>query len=431
MKLSQLVPRRKSGKASSLNTKLIAAFIVIGVIPAAIIGWYGVSSATTSLQELQGERLSEAAQADGESIDRNLFERYGDVQAFAANPRAMANPEARQAIVDLLTVNYAIYDLMLITDVNGVVLAANSVDGAGQPIDSSALVGADVSGEEWFRTMITGDSPTGATYYTDGHQHPLVQAVYGDDRVTLPFTAAIRDNTGAIVGVWHNEASFDRIVGQILDERVERLGLKGIEGVETQLLRSDGVALADEHPDEVLTTNIVTETGLAGASASIAGNGDWGYFIETPDPIEEHPNPHEQVVGYASMDGALGFPGYGWGVLIRQSSEIAAAPAIAARNAMLAIFGVVVLAIGAVGFWLARGISGPLKRNAAKLQKVAGGDLTVTFDVDRNDEVGQTAEALNTALQSIGATLAEVESSGAALAGSAGGLTALSATSSG
>lgn len=420
------VTGRLPGSSASLNTKLVAAFVAFGLIPMFALGVYATGHEAQKLKESAGERLSEAALADGEAIDRNLFERYGDVQAFAANPMARGEEGPRQQIVDFLTVNYAIYDLMLITDANGVVLTANGVDGAGQPVDTSMLVGRDVSGEDWFQTMITGDSPTGATYYTDGHQHPLVREVYGDDRVTLPFTAAIRNPAGEIVGVWHNEASFDRIVGDILHERQERFATKGVQGIETQLLRSDGIVLDDEHADEILVTNLVEELQLEGAARAVDGSGDWGYVMETPAPNEEHPDPASQVVGYASTDGALGFPGYGWGVLIRQDASIAAAAATDARNAMLTLGAVLAAVIGVLGFLLARGISGPLRRYADKLRQVAEGDLTVDFDASRRDEVGQMGEALNSALDSIGATLAEVEVSGRALAGSAGGLTQLS-----
>ena len=57
---------------------------------------------------------------------------------------------------------------------------------------------------------------------------------------------------------------------------------------------------------------------------------------------------------------------------------------------------------------IARGFSVPLSQAAATLGLVAGGDLTVSLDVDTKDEVGRMATALNTALEKLRFTLQEV-----------------------
>jgi methyl-accepting chemotaxis protein len=57
---------------------------------------------------------------------------------------------------------------------------------------------------------------------------------------------------------------------------------------------------------------------------------------------------------------------------------------------------------------LQRQIAAPLKRAVEVLRLVASGDLTATLDIDRKDEVGNMAEALNDALGKLRATLQEV-----------------------
>ncbi|MCB0994284.1 MAG: methyl-accepting chemotaxis protein, partial [Acidimicrobiales bacterium] len=414
-----------TARVRSLNTKLVAAFVLMGLLPALAIGWYSYTRAASALKSSAGDRLAEAASDDLDKIDRNLFERYGDVQAFAANPKALGTDAERQELVDYLTKNYGVYDLMLLVDLDGTVLTANTISGEGAPVDSSGLIGTDVSGEEWFQVVAGGQTPAGGTHYTDAQQHPFVAGVYGDDLVTLPFTAPIYDANGELAGVWHNEASFERIVGGIVEDRRELLALDGITTLETQLLRSDGLVLDDADFAEVLTTN-ATEFELDAVPLAISGDGSLGSTVETAAASDGHPKPHSQVIGWASSHGALGFDGYGWGMLVRQDASEAAGEAVAARNAMLTMFAVLAAIIVVAGLWLSRKISRPLKANAEKLRAVADGDLTITFDVDTADEVGQTAEALNSALSSIALTLGEVDGGAVELTNAAAGLTHLS-----
>ena len=70
--------------ALSLRAKTTAAFMVVGLIIAVVIGW-NVASMTGRMGEETAQGYQRTAASIGDTIDRNLFERYGDVQAFGAN----------------------------------------------------------------------------------------------------------------------------------------------------------------------------------------------------------------------------------------------------------------------------------------------------------------------------------------------------------
>ena len=76
-----------------------------------------------------GVRLQELAYNASDKLDRNLFERYGDVQAFAQSaPARSMNAVAIQNWMNAMTRTYApIYRLMVVADRNGKIIAANSV----------------------------------------------------------------------------------------------------------------------------------------------------------------------------------------------------------------------------------------------------------------------------------------------------------------
>ena len=395
-----LVPAR----LATLNVKLVVSFLVLGLLPAIAVGVYGYRLSAGQLEEAAAARLEDAAITDGDIIDRNLFERYGDVQAFAANPLAQGSLVERQEIVDFLTANYGIYDIMLIVGLDGRVQTVNSVDGDGNSVDTTSLVGTDMSDKEWFRVVASGDTPPGGTYYTDVHRDSVVEQIYGDQRLTLPFTAPIFDRRGELIGVWHNEASFERVVGDVMRQRRQAFAAQDIASVETQVLRRDGLVVDDADPAAVFELNLV-DAGLVAAVGATGDRGVSGFAIERHERTGV-----EQINGFAVSDGALGFDGYEWGILVRQDAREAAAPADVLRQALWLVAAVVSAIVVGAGLLLARSLSGPMKRNARTLQAVADGDLRQRFESTTRDEVGQMAVAFNSALDSIGGTLAQVNS---------------------
>ena len=89
------------------------------------------------------------------------------------------------------------------------------------------------------------------------------------------------------------------------------------------------------------------------------------------------------------------------------------------RDRLIAITCIaVVLSLGA-GYTIARMIAKPLVATVGVLEKMAGGDMTVSLEVDTTDEVGQMAGALNHAVEAIRGALTEVRKSADSMANSA------------
>ncbi|MEL6984273.1 MAG: HAMP domain-containing protein, partial [Actinomycetota bacterium] len=388
----------------TLNVKLTLMFLALGIVPLVALGIYAVNRANATLTTAAGHEMEVAALQAVDTIDRNLFERYGDVQAFAANPKAQGTQAEATEIIDFLTTTYGIYDLMLVVDLDGRVAAVNSIGGSGETVDSRSLIGTDVSDQEWFQVVASGRTPEGGTYYTDVERSSLVAEVYGDDRLTLPFTAPIFDDAGDLVGVWHNQASFERIVAEITEAiRVELVEL-GLDSTETQLLRSDGVLLVDADPDAVLSFDLAG-AGLDAAQRAISGDSHAGFTVE----------PHartgvEQINGYAASIGALGFPGYGWASLVRVDLDEATADAVTLRNAIVVAVIVAALVIATIGVFYARRLAQPIRDLARQAEIVAGGNFDVeNLDLDRNDEVGDLANSFDAMTDILGVVGAQTE----------------------
>ena len=85
----------------------------------------------------------------------------------------------------------------------------------------------------------------------------------------------------------------------------------------------------------------------------------------------------------------------------------------AARTLMIAASLVSIALALILSLVIARGFSVPLAHAVEVLEKMAGGDLTVSLDLDTKDEVGRMAAALNRTIQNLRETLQEVADSAA------------------
>ncbi|MEM8745127.1 MAG: methyl-accepting chemotaxis protein [Actinomycetota bacterium] len=372
-----------------LNARLVLAFLAVALVPLVVASYVAVDRAGVLLEKNAAGTIEEAALAGGDTVDRNLFERYGDVQAFAANPLALGSIEQRTEIVDFLTVTYGIYDLMVIADLQGIVTTVNTVGGDGQPIDTAGLLGADVSDSTWFQAIANGEVGPGESYYRDAEFNDFTTQVYGEELLVLPFAAPIFQD-GQLAGAWFNLASFDRIVAEALNETQEELIHLGLESTTINVVNSDGVMLLDADPSTVLQFDLGAELEAAGDAA--AGEpGEFGYTQEANTRTGV-----DQFNGWAHTDGALGFPGYSWSVIVRVDVAEALAAADELRNLMIVVALIGAALVAAVAWLMARSVSKPIVDMTEGAQKIASGDVDVDpIDVERSDELGVLADSFN------------------------------------
>lgn len=376
----------------SIKTKLLFCFVVLGVVPMALVGLLCYQSSYQTLRDLAGQRMQSVAEETTDKIDRNLFERYGDVQAFAFNPMARETPEQVTVAMNFYTTAYGCYDLMLVADPEGKIIAANTVTFDGKPLDSSSLIGRSVKGQDWFESCVSGQIQNGASFVSDLKEDRESADVYHNRGLTMNFSAPIRNAEGKIVGVWSNRASFERTVGEITTANIADAKDNGID-LEMQVLRKDGLVIGDIDPETILRLNLI-EKGLA--AARLGAEGRCG-FVE-----ENHIRSNlRQVNGYASQSGYGTFPGFGWVVLARCPSNQAVSAATSIRNFVIGIGVAAAIALTFLGFWLATGIARPVQQTAAAIQGLASGNLSTRLTFRSDDEVGRMGNSMNEALESI------------------------------
>jgi methyl-accepting chemotaxis protein len=395
-----------------IRTKLIVLLILVGPVPMATASYLSYDQASGDLSEKAGTEQSEVAFNAIDKLDRNLFERYGDVQAYAGSDPAKAmDAERIQAWMDTTMGIYTpIYKLMVVADTRGRIIAANRVTLDGKPLDTTSLIGRDVSGEAWFKTAAGGKLADAETFVEDLHEDELMREVYGSGQKSLAmnFTYPIKDDAGKIVGVWSNRFNWE-VAQSILADVLDRAKASGGDTQRFFLVNKAGTVLHSFKPEETLQKSHADKPVV---KLALAPKADGHYTGEAIDGTGV-----TRIFGYHRSAGYSTYPGVGWAVVSSRvrSEALASASALAKRSVIVALVATALMLLIAVLFSgaIKRGIEAILARirqlseeDTAALEsalgELAGGNLTVTvtpvtppIENHGRDEIGQVAEAVN------------------------------------
>ena len=392
-----------------IRTKLIVLFLIFGLLPALSL----VPIIRNAQQHTETALLNEYASAAlsvNEVLDRNLFERYGDVQAFGLNTAAQdsnnwRNPVAGNSLIEAMNgyiTGYGIYKLMMLVDTQGRVLATNTVNANGGDLATRSLYSLSFQNQAWFKNAMAGNFLNGengltGTAVEQPHYDKTISSIYNDDGYVLTFAAPVKNATGETMGVWVNFADFG-LVEDIVVSAYYKEKAKGNSHAEFILIDANGVLLMDydpytvgsevysRHKNIIGTENLVTEGDLTAKAALATKLGS--------DVIYSDKKHMEQAVGYSHSAGVYGYPGLGWSVLVKVPEKDAFSD-IHTMNIMieiaLAIMAVIILA---VGYFVGTTASRPIRTTTQLLNKLAKGDTNFTPPKAGRDEIGEMVSAL-------------------------------------
>jgi methyl-accepting chemotaxis protein len=391
----------------TLSRKLVTAFSLFGLFPVAVLGAIGFA-AIGNINAAQSGALHSAAGDIAERIDRNMFERYGDVQAFARNTVvASGDRDAIVAVMNEYVALYGVYSLTMLVDPSGNVLAVNNRDASGKTVATDGMYGKNYKQTPWFEAVAAGrfttsrpnaapgnDKATG-TFIGDASYNDDVRAAYGGQAsLSVSFAAPVQSQ-GQLVGYWVNYAQFD-LVHEIVERSFHELKELDFSTSIVSIVDAQGRVLAqtesvDGSPPRTRDDDaLILETDLAAAgveAAKLALSGDDGYTEEV-DP-QSHV---DAVIGYHPLEGAMGFPGMGWSVLVRVPQSQAHAIGTMLFREIIAAAIAAFLLIGLAGFLVARTLSRPIGVMAGAAGQIAEGRLDVVVDIDSSDEIGSLAD---------------------------------------
>jgi hypothetical protein len=405
---------------------MTAAFMAVGLLIAIVIGWNVVAMTNQMADETaQGYRRVAASIAD--TIDRNLFERYGDVQAFGANravldragwyrPGADRNSVVKAA--NRYAELYGMYQLLMMVDTTGKVIAVNDRGPTGQPIETTWLYGKNFADASWFKDVMAGrtlDSATlKGTVVQDAYFDEDVRRVYGSDGLVVGFSALVRDDAGRTIGVWTNRATF-ALVEDIVKSAYAEMKQQRLGTTELTLIDRQGRVLVDydptvsgteavKHDPAVLLQLNLAEKGVTAAQRLVAGASGYDRSLHARKKIW-------QTSGYAQSKGAMGYAGLGWGVMMRTDERESLATVRRLRFTMFAVLAAIVLVLGGIAWGLSRVLTGPIMASVAGLDQgadhvaIAAGQLSASAQ-----SLSQGATEQAASLEETSASMEEISS---------------------
>lgn len=417
----------KKNRRIGLAAKLILSFLLVSLVPLAIIS--GITfQATNRLSAKVGSGFQTAALNISDKVERNLFERYGDVQAFAANravqetngwykPDADANPLVQAA--NQYAALYGFYQLAMIVDLDGKVVAVNNLGPDGKPIKSSSLYQQNFKGAAWFKNVIDGNFLKGTavngTFVEDVHVDPDIKQIYGGEGLALSFSAPIKDSTGKVIAIWNNRASF-ALVEEVFQSACQEMERQGFSGAELTLIDRQGRLLIDCHgtdasgngiihrDPEVLFKFNLAQNGVEAAQALVRGESGYGTSKHARKNIL-------QVAGYAASKGALGYPGLGWGVLVRVDRNVAMAAVKETQRLVLIVFLLSLGVITVISLLLGRSLSLPIMKELGVLREIGEALTTAARQISQvSQQHADGASERAAALEETSAALEETAS---------------------
>jgi methyl-accepting chemotaxis protein len=415
----------------SIRVKLTALLLTCAA--ALLLGQF-LSALKVRDQFIETQKMLLAQQAIrlNDVIERNLFERYGDVQAFAATSVATEYAAGAKAsdtqIVAMMNRNMGLYDvykLMVFVDMSGTVRSVNSLDANGTAISSAKIIGQSVASARWFQNVLHGNTLAGkgsleGAVVTDPYRDPLTAASYGDDGYVMVFAAAVRDTSGAVIGVWANMMDF-ATVENIVAASHASLKEQQQGKAELTLLDSKGNILVDYDPtgqkwsvykrnhDVLGKLNLVAKNIEAAKRALV--NHETG-AIESLHARKKI----MQIAGFAASKGAYDYKGLGWATLVRvPTQDVLADVNNLAKDSFLSS-GLVALVILLLGVAIGEMIVRPILKLVATMRALAQGDNNIEVPFEKSGgELGAIASAIQVFKQNAQtAATAEVEKQAAA-----------------
>jgi hypothetical protein len=241
--------------------------------------------------EVIAVRTADVAFDTIDKIDRNLFERNCDVQAWAtfnAIKECLRNQDIERqrkatAFMKKIIDIYEVYFDLFVTDKTGRIVAA----GVNQN-----LVGLDMSGRRWFRETIEKND----VYVTDMYYS---KAMNGH---TVAYSCPVREDDGSVLGVFTTRFNWNYIYDIIDSVKIDK-------NSELYVINKDGIVIASRDRKGILEMDL---SSLDAVRKLLTGQ-PYGYTIER-DKFGK-----EKIFAFCRTKGYNAYKGKSWSVIVSES----------------------------------------------------------------------------------------------------------------
>lgn len=250
-----------------------------------------IKNIQSKADEVMAVRTADVAYDTIDKIDRNLFERNCDAQAWASFDKVkncflstLPNriDEANNLLKKLVEI-YEVYFDLYVLDTDGTVVAAGV---------RRELIGQNMKEREWFQEAKAANTITVSDLYFSN-----VENLH-----TVAYTCPIHDDQGQILGYFSSRFNWDYIY-DILDSA--RIGQNG----DISIINKDGYIIACRSRKGILAENL---KHLEASQRAMRGE-TYGYILE------KDRWGHTKIYGYAHTRGYNAYKGKNWSAIISES----------------------------------------------------------------------------------------------------------------
>lgn len=316
---------------------LVTAYVSILFVTSTIF----VIGKNTLNQQIEKE-LALSAENIMNSINKMIYERYGDLQFLIGNSILIdphLNIEEKGLILKNSLIKLGWYDDLYLTNNQGTVVTATN----------KSSVGLSVAEQGWFK-----ETQNDFVFVSDIISSPF------NDKKTLLFASVVTDENNNILGTLFGEFSW-KVIEDLLKHTVENS--------EVFLVARDGRIIAQKNP------NISN--------------------LQTIDQIYEKVNYDDHIITTIKSSGYLGFNGNGWQLIVQMPKSIAYAPINTFSRLILVVTGFISILVLLIGNRFAKIFVKPIKKLIQGVKKIEEGYLEQKITIETNDEFGFLAKNFN------------------------------------
>lgn len=281
--------------------------LLLSFVIAVGVGLYSLASLKAVLVQEKGEDLARTAARAADTLDRVLFERFGDIQLFA-NDKILLEGKPDKKAQRLLQYKelYWYYSWIGVTDATGRIVAATDLP-ARPEIGGTTKDGPGVDQPDWFKKV----RQTGQVQLEEAQVSPE-----SGGRMAVGFSAPIYGPEGDFRGVVTSRVPLEKLWTILEQEENLQYGA----AYDWLLLDHRGMVIAEKNQAKGMDSNL-SKLELPSARRA-AGRRDKPGFVEELHQRRQIP----VMTGYAATRGYSNFPGFDWTLLVRLDRERAYAP---------------------------------------------------------------------------------------------------------
>ena len=386
----------------SIAGRLLFWFLVIALIPCAILTAITARIAATALQKAVRDNLVQIAAGKANELEAYASERVRDCAAFARGPtftRAVRELGAvAKADGDLLAAgesfrDYFLYvakafdyaDLLLLDLEGSVVFSLADFVPCGSSISTGALASSELAtGFDRARTLLQSDLSGFQPYGKSGSPLAFVTCpIFEDGRVTGVLALGLGPQR-----VWKVLSDLTGLgeTGEIVAGE-----LTGNAVLVTTPLR---------HAANAAFRLKIPMASMQATATQKAATGDRGYG---------------EAIDYRGKDVAAAWcyvPSFRWGLVVKQDADEAFGLVRFQRFAVIGLSLATILGVTLAALAVARSISTPIRTAVAVANQVAGGDLRADVGESSDDETGALLGAIQTMTNDLRGLIGRIQSAG-------------------